>query len=185
VQPTIQQRTTDGEVFDYPKIVSVPVVFPRSRYFSLTYPIEKDDTVLLVFTERSMDRWLRSGGTVDPRDPRRHDLTDAVAIPGLYPFSEGTKVKEPSSVEIQYKEASITIKANGDIEISGGDAVKKLVTEAFKDVFDKHAHNYVGAPSGTFYTTTPFILTTPPPPPPLTTPAVITDAELTGKVKAE
>jgi hypothetical protein len=43
--------------------------------------------VALVFSDRSLDRWLNAGGVVDPGTYRMHDLSDAIAIPGLHPWS--------------------------------------------------------------------------------------------------
>lgn len=61
----------------------VPVQFPSAGGFSLTFPVAAGDPCLLVFTDRSLDKWLDTGAEVDPVDLRRHDLTDAVAILGV------------------------------------------------------------------------------------------------------
>jgi hypothetical protein len=66
-----------------PVIPSVPVCFPGSGAFRVTFPVAKGDTGLLVFCSRSIDRWLSEGGSVDPQDDRTHDLSDAVFVPGL------------------------------------------------------------------------------------------------------
>jgi len=66
-----------------PVVPSVPVVFSRGH----TFPVSAGDTCMLLFCDRSLDVWLARGGDVDPLDVRRHDLTDAVAIMGLRPFS--------------------------------------------------------------------------------------------------
>ena len=69
-----------------PVIPSVPVCFPGSGAFRVTFPVAKGDTGLLVFCSRSIDRWLSEGGSVDPQDDRTHDLSDAVFVPGLTDF---------------------------------------------------------------------------------------------------
>ena len=69
-----------------PVITSVPVCFPSSGGFSVTFPVSVGDYVLLVFSDLSLDKWLATGGVVDPSDDRRHALIDAVAIPGLQDF---------------------------------------------------------------------------------------------------
>lgn len=74
----------DAEVVEpLPVISDVPVQFPRAGGFSLTVPVQKGDSCLLVFSDRSLDKWLDSGGQVDPVDARRHHLSDAVAIVGV------------------------------------------------------------------------------------------------------
>jgi hypothetical protein len=71
----------------------VPVLFPRSGVFSITWPLKKGDDIFLVFSQRSTEEWyLKSGdGAIDPKDKRRHDLSDAFAIPG--PPTDKTKLK--------------------------------------------------------------------------------------------
>lgn len=69
-----------------PVIPSVPVCFPGSGGWRVTFPVAKGDTGLLVFCSRSIDRWLSEGGSVDPQDDRTHDLSDAVFVPGLTDF---------------------------------------------------------------------------------------------------
>ena len=90
VQPLIKERYIDEsgatQVRDLPVIPSVPVQFPGAGGYRITFPIATDDTGLVVFSESSLDKWLVSGGTVDPSDERRHDLTDAVFLPGLRDF---------------------------------------------------------------------------------------------------
>lgn len=87
VQPAIRDgyldEAGDRQTEDLPIVAEVPVVFPGAGSASITWPLAAGDEVLLVFSSSSLDRWLSRGGVVDPEDDRRHDLTDAVAIPGL------------------------------------------------------------------------------------------------------
>lgn len=74
----------DQEVeVEYPVITNVPVAFPRGGGFTATWPLKKGDPVWLVFASRSLDSYLETDGTqlVDPQDARRHDISDAIAIP--------------------------------------------------------------------------------------------------------
>ncbi len=90
VQPLIKERYTDEsgamQSRDLPVIPAVPVQFPGAGGYRITFPIAADDVGLVMFCEASLDKWLVSGGTVDPSDDRRHDLTDAVFLPGLRDF---------------------------------------------------------------------------------------------------
>lgn len=56
-------------------------------FVDLALPVAVGDTGLLIFSDRSLDVWLATGGIVDPGDDRRHALSDAVFVPGLRPFS--------------------------------------------------------------------------------------------------
>lgn len=90
VQPLVKRRYTDAagveQVERLPVVPSVPVIFPGAGEYSITFPVDIGDVVLLVFADSSLDLWLARGGEVDPEDTRSHALTDAVAIPGLRPF---------------------------------------------------------------------------------------------------
>jgi len=87
VQPLVQDGVYDESgtriAERLPVVASVPLCFPGSGAFSVTWPVKPGDTVLLVFSSSSIDRWLALGGEVDPIDDRRHHITDAIAIPGL------------------------------------------------------------------------------------------------------
>ncbi|MCH9834140.1 hypothetical protein K0U83_00680 [bacterium] len=90
VRPLVKERYTDEsgstQARDLPVIPAVPVKFPGGGGYRMTFPMDPGDAGLIVFCEASLDKWLVSGGTVDPADDRRHDLTDAVFIPGLRDF---------------------------------------------------------------------------------------------------
>lgn len=88
VQPILRGRfrAEDGTVTSYqlPQIVNVPVAFPQGGGFSITWPLAQGDVVQLVINERSLDEWKGANGAdVAPADPRRFDLTDAVAVAGV------------------------------------------------------------------------------------------------------
>jgi Phage protein Gp138 N-terminal domain len=66
-----------------PVIASVPVSFPGCGAFSITWPLNRGDTVTMICSSSSLDRWLSLGGEVDPIDDRRHHITDGIAFPGV------------------------------------------------------------------------------------------------------
>lgn len=83
VQPVGKYQVEDGRALDYPVIANVPIQFPcgMGGKAGITFPIRAGDGCLLVFSESNLDDFL-SGG--ESEDNRHFDLTDAVAIPGLY-----------------------------------------------------------------------------------------------------
>jgi len=93
-QPLIRQKhvkeDATNEVERLPVITNVPVCFPGAGAYAITFPISKGDTVLLVFSDSSIDKWLSVGGDVDPNDYRKHSLSDAIAIPGLRSFKNAS-----------------------------------------------------------------------------------------------
>lgn len=89
VQPLLKESYVDEEgeraIARLPVITNVPVVFPGGGGMRITFPVRAGDTVMLVFSDRSIDSWLAQGGEATPEDERRHHLSDAIAIPGLHP----------------------------------------------------------------------------------------------------
>ena len=131
IQPLLNKVWSDGTTTPMPVLENVPVIFPRAGGASLTFPVVEGDTCLLLFIERSIDLWLTQGGQVNPDDPRKFDLSDAVAIMGLFPFSESSEAINNQDVLLTYKNSSITIKESGDIVIntSGKVAIGNSTTE--------------------------------------------------------
>jgi hypothetical protein len=90
VQPVLQRMVRDESdtlvAETIPVIPNVPVMFPGSGANTLTWPLQRGDAVMLVFAEGSIDKWISGGGgdgAINPEDPRRHSLSDAVAYPGI------------------------------------------------------------------------------------------------------
>lgn len=131
VQPLLNKVWTDGTSTPYPVLNNVPVIFPRAGGASLTFPVVQGDTCLLLFIQRSTDLWLTQGGQVNPDDPRKFDLSDAVAIMGLFPFTETSASTNNTDVLLSYAGSSIRIAANGDITINtaGKVAIGNSTTE--------------------------------------------------------
>lgn len=117
VQPALNKIYTNGDVVSMPILSDVPVIFPRSGGASLTFPVNVDDTVLIVCSERSMDSWLNQGGQVTPNDPRKFDLSDAIAIIGLYPFFVSSPATNNTDTTLQYKNSKIIIDSSGNVKI--------------------------------------------------------------------
>lgn len=112
-----------------PEFPEVPVVYPRGGGYFLAFPLEKGDNVLLVFNERSIDKyWYSSGKTeIDPVDLRKHDLSDAVAIPGFQPLTRVLKEDLSSAVlgkekgaQVRPKASTVDVTSNGGASAIGG-----------------------------------------------------------------
>jgi len=89
VKPSFKRTQIDIETtYSRGQINNVPVMFPGSGGRGASFPLKKDDSVLLLFSQRSLDDWLVRGGEVRLTDSRLHNMTDAIAIPGLLPSSE-------------------------------------------------------------------------------------------------
>jgi hypothetical protein len=134
VQPSVSTvyRGNSGMVAeDHPPILSVPVVFPASKTSAFTFPINVGDTVLCIFSQRGIDNFKQGDGSPTmPTDYRKFDKRDAIAIPGLFPFSKSinnsskrTFSHDTSDAVIAHNigtgnEVEIRLKASGDMIIN-------------------------------------------------------------------
>lgn len=120
VRPTINIKLEDNTVLKMPVITNVPVVFPSSSAVSITWPLQKGDGVLIIFSEASLENWLSLASGVDETDPRRFALSDAIAIPGLFNFKT---VTTGSTDGLLLDAPSITLNKSGAKEVARkGDA---------------------------------------------------------------
>lgn len=176
VKPLIKKTLLDETVEELPVITEVPVVFPMSKLSGMSFPLNRGDGVLLVFSQRSLERWANTGEDSEPGDPRKYDMTDAIAVVGLFSFKQNNLASNNDDLEIHHKGQKITLKSNGDIEIGNG-TLEKLVTEIMFSKFNDHTHLYIPGPgTGTIVSGTPVTA--------LSAPIVLGDSELTSKVKA-
>lgn len=151
VKPIIRRGIfgEDGErvAEDIPAIEGVPVIFMGAGSIKITFPIPAGSVVWLMFSECSLDKWLTTGANdVDPDDDRRNALSDAVAIPGLLPFSDASDQTHDTAA----------VFAASEIRLGSKDATALLAlksdVEALKTVFDAHQHpdpstGFVGTPT--------------------------------------
>jgi hypothetical protein len=86
VQPLLQRVFVDAAgnetISNAPLLKDVPVWFYRCGNFRLTTHMLPQDLVLLLFCERSIDKWSQTGEESNPLPRRKHSWSDAVAIPG-------------------------------------------------------------------------------------------------------
>ena len=136
VKPLINYVFRDGESLELPIINNVPLMFPASGGASITMPVKIGDIVEIRFCQRSLEEWLSSGEQVTPDDSRTHDLTDAIATPGLMPFSSTSPASNNDDLEVKYKGATIVIDKDGKIIINSSTEVKVPAPKAIIDSAD-------------------------------------------------
>jgi len=156
VNLTGQYNKPDGTKLPYPAAAHVPVVFPQvsNQEITIAFPIKPGDGCLVIIAEQALEAW-RAGG--ESNLDLKHDLTNAIVIPGLFRtpnavmqeavsedaimlVNQGTKVKikgqeihiETPKIEIQTEKIHIT----GEVEID-----KELTVKGIK--FTPHVHKEV------------------------------------------
>jgi len=83
IAPQIWDRSAAGEDVPAQPIPEVPVVWIQGGGTSVTVGLAPGDPVLLMASDRAIDRWQTLGSPGFSGAARRHALTDAVAIAGV------------------------------------------------------------------------------------------------------
>lgn len=121
VQPLTSAATDEGGGSKEPILEDVPVLFPGSNLFRVSFALSPGDHVLLCFCDRSIDDWAsmldRPDALVplpgESGDPRYHSMSDAVAIPiAVYANPTAIGLLE-TLIELIGVLQSMTIKVDG------------------------------------------------------------------------
>ena len=114
VQPAIRERivsANDGTLHHIalPELLDVPIVFPRAGGFVLTMPISEGDECLVVFSDMCIDAWFSNGGVQNQIERRRHDLSDAFAILGVWSQKRRISSYSTNSAQLRTEDGSTYI----------------------------------------------------------------------------
>lgn len=123
VKPALKRKYKKEEsAIDLPLINDVPVGIYRMGESWIRLPINPGDEGQLIICERSIDKWITEGGTIDPEDFRKFSLADAVFWPGLTSQKKLMHSKsKKTSVEIKNKKGVIEITPDGKFKIGNGE----------------------------------------------------------------
>jgi len=119
VKPALKKTLLDGTELDHALLTDVPVGFYQTDSFIFSFPLKKGDTVNLIVSERSLDIWKVQGGVVNPKDPRKFNLSDAIAYPSIKPVGKGMPVDTQHAL-IQHGSAFIKLSQDGKFAIGNG-----------------------------------------------------------------
>jgi hypothetical protein len=128
-----------------PDIFEVPVSFPRGGGYYMSFPIQVGDTGTLIFCERDISQWRRTGQVSDPGDVRTHGMGGAVFLPGLHSAedalgdADGTVLSFGKDGGIQIKVTTTQMQVDGAADAAAlASKVDALVT-----AFNGHTHSYL------------------------------------------
>ncbi len=157
--------TTPYTTEDLPVLENIPVQFPRTNSFALTFPLAAGDTGLVVFSEVSIDQWRSKGLNTTPGDIGRHTLTGGVFQPGLVPVARAiTDIIGSDLVLGKIGGAQVRVKTGGTIEAvsSAGPTADdfvamagKVLTELNKIATALSSHTHTGVTTGSGTSGTP------------------------------
>ena len=77
------ENTPNQKKLDFPAIHNVPLFFPQglAQTATITWAVQPGDECMILFAEQALDTWQDKAET---ETDLRHDLTNAVAIVGLF-----------------------------------------------------------------------------------------------------
>ena len=100
-----------------PILQDVPIVVMRAGGLSVTMPITTGDECLVICSDSCIDGWYQSGaanGPVDQLDIRRHDLSDAFAIVGIWNQTRVLQDYSTDSIQIRSDDGETYIDVSAD-----------------------------------------------------------------------
>ncbi|WP_289142457.1 Gp138 family membrane-puncturing spike protein [uncultured Brevibacillus sp.] len=97
----VQQENMQYEWVEIDVLLDVPVMFPRGGGYVLTFPVKKGDECLVVFSDMCIDAWFSLGDIQNQIEKRRHDLSDGIALLGLW--SQPKKLDEFSREHVELR----------------------------------------------------------------------------------
>lgn len=124
------QRDIKGLAHAVSPLINVPVCYPSSKSFGMTWPLEEGDEGMVIFSESSMDRWWEKEGSdfvVNPEDTRMHSYSDGVFIPNIMRKSvaEGCPEIKDNELIIYNKDTTICLKED-NVTVSVGELTLTL-----------------------------------------------------------
>jgi len=112
---------------ELPLLVDVPVTFFQTSNTIISVPVKKGDDCLVLFNERSLDIWKTNTVTnieqriVDPKDPRKNNLSDGFCIPIAKPIGTGL-TGDTDKIKVAYTEQNqLTIDEAGHLKYINAD----------------------------------------------------------------
>lgn len=140
--PIFDTYTGDPDSEDPVTIPNVPVCYPRGGGYSVYFPLNKGDHVVLVFSDLATAQWRSTGNISEAVDVRRHSMGYPFAIPGAFPDSKA--LKDPSDTKYEGMmvlgkdgdpTGSIRLKS-GSVECGGTSPVPVALGDATKAAFE-------------------------------------------------
>lgn len=109
VLPQIRERFPDGQVRDRPPIASRPVLLPQGGGFGLWFDLEQGDPCVTLVADETTAGFYETGETTTPVFGQRHQLSDAVILPGGAPTPEQVPVNGEGEAVIGTRDLAASI----------------------------------------------------------------------------
>lgn len=124
------RHENDGKrvVDDIPEISDVPVQYPRSGSYGMTFELNAGDTGMIMFSQVALEKWLSSGNGGDPGNAARFSLAGAFFVPGIFSdakalgdlaASTGLRIGRDGGLQMSIDPSSLKLGAGTEAVIKG------------------------------------------------------------------
>jgi len=110
----LNKRNMNGVVGLVPIIQDLPVIFPNTENFTITYPYAVGDFCIVLFMDRSIDEVSISGKITMPKDLRHHSLNDGLVLVGFNPTDKPIQAVVDDGISIRNREGSTSVTVHDD-----------------------------------------------------------------------
>lgn len=128
VQLLFKITLPDGTVDSYSPIVDVPVFTLQGGGGAIQFPVAEGDQCIVLFSDRRLDEWFRTGEEAVPGDARMHDLSDGIALVGINALNSSLPTYPTDKVVLSYQGSKFELTATGYNVIGTGGAEIDLDT---------------------------------------------------------
>tara|TARA_R110000764_G_scaffold1614_1_gene7206 strand:- start:19 stop:696 length:678 start_codon:yes stop_codon:yes gene_type:complete len=114
VQPVLKGVRSNDEEYLLPVINDVQIQYYGAGNFWVTFEPKAGDYCVLSVSDRSIEAWKKSGGIIDPKLNRHHNMTDAFAYFGINPFPDAIPAIQADTMHLRTKDGTTGIKIKAD-----------------------------------------------------------------------
>lgn len=111
------KKLVQNGTLEYALLHDVPVLFPCSKQYSVYFPLDQGDTVLLHFSQRGIQDFKETYEESNPTPTSFFSLTDAIATPSFGNLTQNVVDEEALVLQTNDQSSYISIK-DGEININ-------------------------------------------------------------------
>ena len=133
VQVQFRRVLPDGSTPSYPLLLDCPVFTLQGGGAAIQLPIAAGDYCIVLFSDRNIDAWFRSGNEAAPFDARCHDLSDGIALVGIEPLTTALAAYSTTEARMTYGGAKVG-ESGGKVTIANQTTTLLTVINGLIDV---------------------------------------------------
>lgn len=123
----------NGTIASYPVLVDCPVFTLQGGGGAVQMPISAGDQCIVLFSDRNIDAWFKTGSESAPLNGRAHDLSDGIALVGLNSLTSSLANYETGKLRIFFDGAEIDF-ASSILTLKNATTTLLQLMEGFIDV---------------------------------------------------